>query len=281
MDQHAVLLIHGLAGSSLEVARLGQILQQSGLVVLTPNIPGFAYGSPVSGWRSWVDAVRGHLQTLESTYTTVSIVGISMGATLCMEIATHEDITAIVLLSPATAYDGWAIPWYRFLLPIGRYLPFRNKYRYVEAEPFGVKNLTMRAAVKKMLEDRHASEVGGESITFDQLAEADALIAHVRRRIDMINDPLLIMHAADDESVHPRNAQYIYDHVSSAEKELILLGDCYHMITVDNERDTVFYETEMFIKRSVNAKLKRMVFDVPQNMTRSLERLAKWTRLRP
>ena len=275
-----MLLIHGLAGSSLEVARLGQILQQSGLAVLMPNIPGFAYGSPMSGWQSWVEAVRGHLQTLELAYATVSIVGISMGATLCMEIATRDDVAAIVLLAPATAYDGWAIPWYRFLLPIARYLPFRNIYRYVEAEPFGVKNVTMRAAIKKMLEDRHASEAGGESISFDQLAEADALIAHVLPRIDMINDPLLIMHAADDESVHPRNAQYIFDRVSSADKELIFLGDCYHMITVDNERDTVFYETELFIKRSINAKLKRTVFDVPQNMTRSLDRLAKWTQAR-
>ena len=275
-----MLLIHGLAGSSLEVARLGQILQQSGLAVLMPNIPGFAYGSPMSGWQSWVEAVRGHLQTLELAYATVSIVGISMGATLCMEIATRDDVAAIVLLAPATAYDGWAIPWYRFLLPIARYLPFRNIYRYVETEPFGVKNVTMRAAIKKMLEDRHASEAGGESISFDQLAEADALIAHVLPRIDMINDPLLIMHAADDESVHPRNAQYIFDRVSSADKELIFLGDCYHMITVDNERDTVFYETELFIKRSINAKLKRTVFDVPQNMTRSLDRLAKWTQAR-
>ena len=137
----------------------------------------------------------------------------------------------------------------------------------------------MRAAVKKMLEDRHESEVGGESISFDQLAEGDALIAHVRKRIDMISDPLLIMHATDDESVHPRNAQYVFDHASSTDKELILLGDCYHMITVDNERDTVFYETEMFIKRSVNTKLGRTVFDVPLQMTRSLERLAKWTRV--
>ena len=276
-DQNAVLLIHGLAGSSLEVARLGQILQKSGLAVLTPNIPGFAYGTPVSAWQSWVEAVRAHLQTLTATYATVSIVGISMGATLCMEVATHDDVAALVLLAPGMAYDGWAVPWYRFMLPIARYLPFRNLYRYIEAEPFGVKNVTMRAAVKKMLEDRHEAEVGGESISFDQLAQGDALIAHIRRRIDLISAPLIIMHAVDDESVHPRNAQYIFDHASSADKELILLGDCYHMITVDNERDTVFYETEMFIKRSVNARLGRSVFDVPQQMPRSLERLAKWT----
>lgn len=278
--QHAVLLVHGLAGSSLEVARLGQILQHSGLAVLTPNIPGFGYGSPLTDWQSWVAAVRAHLQTLKANFATVSMVGISMGATLCMEIASHDAVTAIVLLAPTLAYDGWAMPWYRFLLPVAKFMPFHQKYRYVETEPFGVKNPTMRAAVKKMLEERHESEVGGESISFDQLAEGDALIAHVRPRIELIGDPILILHAIDDESVHPRNAQSIFDRVSSTDKELILLGDCYHMITVDNERDTVFYETEMFIKRCVNAKSGSAVFDVPKQAARSLERLAKWARAR-
>ncbi len=277
-EQNAVLLIHGLAGSSLEVARLGQILQQAGLVVFSPNISGLAYGTPVSGWRHWVEQVRAEIKNLKARYATVSLVGISTGATVCMEVATHDDVASLVLLSPGLAYDGWAAPWYRFMLPIGRYLPFRNMYRYVEAEPYGVKNPTMRAAVKKMLEERHEAEVGGESISFAQLDEADALIAHVMRRLDRINDPVLIMQAADDEAVHPRNAQAVFDKVSSAEKELILLGDCYHMITVDNERETVFYETEMFIKKYVNVKLAKSVFDVPLQTSRSLDRLAKWVR---
>jgi carboxylesterase len=136
----------------------------------------------------------------------------------------------------------------------------------------------MRAAVKKMLEERHEAEVGGESISFVQLSEADKLISHVMARLDRINDPVLIMQAVEDESVHPRNAQLVYDQVSSTEKELIFLGDCYHMITVDNERETVFYETEMFIKRCVNAKLAQSIFDVPLQPSRSLDRLAKWVR---
>ena len=278
VNQNAVLLLHGLAGSNLEVARLGQILQQSGLAVLMPNIPGFAFGTAESNWQSWVDAARTHLQTLKAEYATVSVVGISMGATLAMEIATHEDVTSLALLSPALGYDGWAMPWYRFLLPIARYLPFHHRYRHAEGEPYGVKNPALRAMVKKMLADRHVSEVGGESISMTQLLEGNGLIAHVRTRVDLISDPLLIIHPIEDESVHPRHAQYIYDRASSEDKELILLGDCYHMITVDNERDTVFYETEMFIKRCVNAHLQQAVFEVPQQMSRSLERLAKWHR---
>ena len=274
-QENVVLLLHGLAGSSLEVARLAQLLQQSGLAVLTPNIPGFAYGTPESDWQSWVGIVRDHVQLLKSQYTTVSMVGVSMGATLAMEVATHEDIGALVLLSVALGYDGWAVPWYRFLLPVARFIPFHERYRHTEGEPYGIKNPEIRAVIKKMLLDKRQSEVGGESISLRQLLEGDALIKHVRRRVDLLSDPLLIIHPIEDEAVHPRHAQYVYDHASSSEKELIFLGDCYHMITVDNERDTVFYETDMFIKRSINAKLARPVFDIPQQMSRSLGRFAK------
>ena len=279
-QENVVLLLHGLAGSSLEVARLAQMLQQSGLSVVTPDIPGFAYGTPESDWQSWVKVVREHVLSLKSQYTTVSVVGVSMGATLAMEVATHEDINALVLLSVALGYDGWAVPWYRFLLPVARYIPFHQRYRHTEGEPYGIKNPEIRAMIKKVMLDKRQSEVGGESISLDQLLQGDALIKHVYSRADLLSDPLLIMHPIEDEAVHPRHAQYVYDHASSSDKELIYLGDCYHMITVDNERDTVFFETDMFIKRCINAKVARPVFDVPQQMSRSLDRLAKRSQIK-
>ena len=279
-QENVVLLLHGLAGSSLEVARLAQMLQQSGLSVVTPDIPGFAYGTPESDWQSWVKVVREHVLSLKSQYTTVSVVGVSMGATLAMEVATHEDINALVLLSVALGYDGWAAPWYRFLLPVARYIPFHQRYRHTEGEPYGIKNPEIRAMIKKVMLDKRQSEVGGESISLYQLMQGDALIKHVHRRTDLLSDPLLIMHPIEDESVHPRHAQFVFDHASSSDKELIYLGDCYHMITVDNERDTVFYETDLFIKRCINAKLARPVFDIPQQMSRSLGRLAKRSQIK-
>ncbi|MBI3715122.1 MAG: alpha/beta fold hydrolase [Betaproteobacteria bacterium] len=276
-QDNAVLLLHGLAGSSLEVARLGQILQQSGLSVHGPDIPGFAYATPETPWQDWAAFARREYQRLAGEYRTVSVVGVSMGATLALELATHEQVTALVLLSAAMGYDGWATPWYRFLLPVAKLIPFHQRYRLSESEPYGVKNPALRSMVKKMLLERKQSVVGGESISLDQLLQGDALIRQVRSRLDLVNDPLLILHPVEDEAVHPRHAQFVFDNVSSEDKELILLGDCYHMITVDNERDTVYYETDMFIKRCINAKLGKMIFDVPQQLVRSLDRLAKWS----
>jgi carboxylesterase len=275
---HAVLLLHGLAGSSLEMSRLGQILQAAGFKVFAPDIPGFAYGTAFSHWQTWVDFVRTQLEDLQTRHETVSVAGISQGATLALELATLKNPTALVLLSVGFGYDGWSVPWYRFLLRWAKLIPFHDRYRYVEREPFGVKNPALRAVVKKMLAERSQSVVGGESISLDQLLEGDALIKRVRGRVDLVSSPVLLIHPVEDEAVHPRNAQYIYDHVSSSDKEIIFLGDCYHMITVDNERDTVFYETEMFLKRAVNKKTGRSVFDIPAQPTRSLDKLAKWAR---
>ncbi len=259
------------------MARIGQMLQQSGLVVHSPDIPGFAYGTPETPWRDWAAFVRAEYLKLKQQYQTVSVVGISMGATLGMELSTREEVCALVALSPGLGYDGWAAPWYRFLLPIAKYIPFHDRYRLSEGEPYGVKNPALRAMVKKMLIERKQSEVGGESISLAQLLEGDSLIRNVRSHLDLINDPVLVLHPVEDEAVHPRHAQFLIDNVSSEDKELILLGHCYHMITVDNERDTVFYETDHFIKRCINARLKQPVFDVPQQMNRGLDRLAKWS----
>jgi hypothetical protein len=47
----------------------------------------------------------------------------------------------------------------------------------------------------------------------------------------------------------------VCQHISSASNEMIYLGDGDHMITIDNERETVVHETERFIKRPLNASL--------------------------
>jgi carboxylesterase len=62
------------------------------------------------------------------------------------------------------------------------------------------------------------------------------------------------MHARQDHTVHPSNAQYIYDNVASTDKELVWFERSYHVITVDYEKDEVFERTFNFIKeRAKNA----------------------------
>lgn len=270
-----MLMLHGLGASPLEFSRLAKDLNVAGFSVFVPSIPNYSFGTECGDWQDWVQHAEQYLWDLRPQYTTVSVVGLSMGATLSMALAQRESITSMVLLSTALAYDGWAIPWYSFLLNFASWLPFASRYRYAEAEPYGIKNPEMRAMVKRALQKDHISESGADYLSFKYVSEGRALIKEARENVASIDCPTLFIHAADDETVHMRNAEWAFDHISSAVKEFIYLGDSYHMITVDNERETVNQETVRFLKKTVNDAMDIPAFDVAPIQSPELRRLLR------
>ena len=55
----------------------------------------------------------------------------------------------------------------------------------------------------------------------------------------MITSPVLLLQAQHDDMTSPRNAQFIRDRVGSARRELVMLEQSYHLISVDVERSIV------------------------------------------
>ncbi len=64
-----------------------------------------------------------------------------------------------MLLSLTLSYDGWAIPWYRFLLDWVYYTPMRTSWRYREHEPFGLRNEALRTKIARAVQRNVISEV--------------------------------------------------------------------------------------------------------------------------
>ena len=273
--EHCVLMLHGLGASPLELSRLAKDLNIAGFSVFAPSIPNYSFGTECGDWQDWVEHAEQYLWDLRPQYTTVSVVGLSMGATLSMALAQRESITGLVLLSTALAYDGWAIPWYSFLLNIANWLPFAERYRYAEAEPYGIKNPEMRAMVKRALSKDHISESGADYLPFENVTQGRLLIREARAHVRRIDCPTLFIHAADDETVHMRNAEWAYQHIASEHKEILYLGDSYHMITVDNERETVNQETTRFLKKTINDALDSPAFEVASIQSAELRRMLR------
>lgn len=270
-------MLHGLGANELELQRLAKDLHASGFSVVIPSIQGYTYATPPQNWSTWVDQVLSHIWELEKQYATVSVVGLSMGAVLAMAAAQRHSrpLAGLVLLSASLAYDGWSMPWYRFLLGISSWLPFVNNYRLKESEPYGVKNEEMRAAIKATLKLQAISESGVGEIGFHLIKQGQLLIQEARDKVRLIDCPTLVMHAVDDEIVHIRNAEWVYRQILSEEKEIIYLGDSYHMITIDNERETVSQETNRFLKKSVNSQLDKPVFEVAPIKSSQMRRLLR------
>lgn len=251
--KHAVLLIHGLQSSPVEMQPLAKRLNQSGYTVHVPHIRGYGYkhgddAHSITHWKDWHAKVLAEFYALKQSHETVSIGGLCIGAVLALSIAAElgEEVTALSLLATTLYYDGWSIPWYRFLLPIGYYTPFRYIYSYREREPYGLKNTQLRKWVAREMSHKDSSIAGASKLALPAVHEAELLIKSVKINLQRVTAPALIIHAVEDDISTPRSARFVAANIGSRVVEFILLHDSYHMLTIDNEREQVAADTIRF-----------------------------------
>ncbi|WP_323117906.1 alpha/beta hydrolase [Burkholderia alba] len=251
---HAVLLLHGLSSSPLEMRFVARALHREGFSVTAPVLDGYSAGSRGLRMEAWLAAAVREFDALQQRYARVSVCGLSIGAALALALV-HERpaAQAVLLLSITLDYDGWAIPWYRFLLGWAYYTPLRHRWRYREGPPFGLRNEALRAKVARAMQKSDFSEVGPSTISLPALHEASRLARKVRGLVRSIETDCLIIHAIDDETSSPLNARLIDSQIGATFLRSIYLDDSYHMITSDNEREIVAREILFFLRESAAA----------------------------
>jgi carboxylesterase len=251
---HAVLLLHGLSSSASELRFLARLLTEEGFVTHTPELPGYSAGTGHVPMEQWISAAVAEFNGLAAQHQHVSVCGLSMGATLAAAVAQQRPAArALLLLSITLNYDGWAIPWYRFMLDYAYYTPMRSRYRYREHEPYGLRNEALRSKIARVMQRGEVSEVGPASIALPALHEASRLAGSVRKKLKSISADCLIIHAIDDETSSPHNARFVAANVGASFLRTIWLDDSYHMITSDNEREVVARECALFLRESAAA----------------------------
>ncbi|WP_414439492.1 alpha/beta hydrolase [Burkholderia sp. 22PA0106] len=250
-DGHAVLLLHGLSSSPLELRYLARYLHDEGFTISAPVIEGYSAGSTELPMERWLEGAVREYDALAARYERVSICGLSIGGALALRlIRERPGAQALALLSLTLTYNGWAIPWYRFILDLAYYTPLRHRYRYREAEPFGLRNEALRAKIARAMERDSFSEVGPSEISLPALHQANRLARQASKDVESIENDTLVIHAIDDETSSPRNPNSIIDRIGASFLRTIWLDDSYHMITSDNEREIVARETALFLRES-------------------------------
>ncbi|HVC49510.1 MAG TPA: alpha/beta fold hydrolase [Burkholderiales bacterium] len=249
-DDRAVLLLHGLSSSPLEMLPVAQYLNKAGFSVHAPLICGYGYepGRKTSRWLEWQEYTLDCLDRMLSEYREVAVCGLCMGAVLALNLAIERPnrISALSVLSTTLYFDGWATPRSRMLLPLAFYSPLRYFLSVREREPYGVKNPHIRAWIAKEMQSRQTSAAGAARLPMKGIYEASRLMKKVRTGINKIESPVLIVHANEDDVASIRSAEYVAGHVASPVLRKVIVYNSYHMLTLDNDRNQVMQETAAF-----------------------------------
>jgi len=248
---HAVVLLPGLCGSELEMGAIPRLLKQSNHTYTIPRIKGYSAHTGLTGYQEWIDSVDQFVTDLSQTHHSISIAGLSMGATLALAVAEQNSkVHSLVILSPVFLFDGWSVPWYYPFLALLYKIGIRN-WHFKEREPFGVKNVELRRHIRKAVIANTVSELGAAHLPAVHLYQSLELIKATKKDLSSITADTLIIHAIDDETASPKNPEIIMNRISSETCRMIWLGNSYHMITVDNEREVVANEVNNFINQTI------------------------------
>ncbi len=248
-----VLLVHSLGGTPLELKYVAQGLARAGYTVHCPMLPGMTNGTDVlslSRWQDWYAELERAFDELRATCDHVVVGGLSAGAILTLHLAARRqsEIAGIVSFAPTLWPNGWAVPWTFNLFRLVHTRWFSRLFRFQQRAPYGIKDDRLRSFMEDSFkaDNRTVGEVYARSgVT---VLEFTRLVRHVERELPQIKLPTLIIHPRHDDQSHLDNALRIQRQLSGP-VETVVLDDCYHVVTLDRQRDVVLERTLEFTGR--------------------------------
>lgn len=231
-NEVGILVLHGFTGSPKSVTPWGQRLAEQGWTVRVPRLPG--HGTTWqemnrTTWEDWYGEADRTLRELRERCTTVFVMGLSMGGSLTLRLAEeHGDaIRGIVLVNPAVHSERPD----RHLLPLLQ--------RFIPSFP-GISN-----DIAKPGQDEGAYT----KIPLKAAHSLSQLWKLIKADIAKVTQPLLLFRSAQDHVVEPSNAAFVLEHVTSTDKQEVVLMDSYHVATLDHDAEIIVGDSIAFVRR--------------------------------
>ncbi|MEN8240402.1 MAG: alpha/beta fold hydrolase [Chloroflexota bacterium] len=229
------LLVHGFTGAPTEMRQLGDFLHQQGHTVLGVRLAGHATKMKDmirSRHKDWLVSVEDGWHLLQGHTERIFLIGLSMGGVLSLITASRLPVAGVVAMSTPYLFPDplfRKIPWaLRLASPI---IPLKSKN---EGQWFTPE-----------LTESHISYSHNPVRSVYELA---MLIERLQVSLPAVQVPALVIHSKNDDYVPPDNANLIYQHLGSQNKELIWVDQANHVITRDGDTARVFKPIAEFIQ---------------------------------
>jgi len=223
-----VLLIHGTSSSPRDFVGLSSFLAKNNISSKAILLPG--HGTHPKDldkikYEEWINTIDLELNNIKSKNK--FLLGYSLGGTLSLKIAETKDLSGVISINAPIFLQSRYIPF----IPI---LQLVQKYHVADPE-----NIILATKEQRVAYD---------SVPLNTILEIVRTIEDLKLR--NVAEPVLIIQTNNDTTVQPRSAEFIYNSISSEEKQLEWLEVSTHYELYEKEQEIMFGEIHDFIRRN-------------------------------
>ncbi len=226
-----ILCIHGFTGGPYEIRPFVQYIEEkTDWLVKVPTLPGHGPTLSLNEFtaENWMMEAEQALRLLRKQVDRVVIVGFSMGGLIAMYLSMRYKVDRLVLLSAAAKY-----------ISAGQLLE-------------DIKDITVDAVQRKLATNTfyHLYEYKLTHTPIRAAIEFLRIVKMVEPYYESITVPVCIVQGQKDGIVPFSSAQYLYERLGSAEKQLITSECGKHLICYSDDCDDWFEKVFYFLVRN-------------------------------
>lgn len=236
------VVAHGFTGAPSNVWPVARALATAGITARVPLLSGHGGGvagvaaSTANEWRAdFRDAAR---EVYAVTKRPVFLAGLSMGALLAMDAVQDPNfevpVAGLAVMSPPLLRGGMGRPVSAWVdrTPMASGLIFPK---------LGGPDIANKAPIPSMA-----------GMPFKAVHQLFTLIDDVKGRLELLDCPLLLIHARNDHTAPLEGTFAIANAATGKPLKLVVLQRSYHVITRDLESTRVASEVAAFARRLVS-----------------------------
>lgn len=227
-----VLLCHGFTSTPQSLLSWAQAYAAAGYTVRLPLLPGHGttwQDMNRTRWPHWYAEVDQALSDLHTQCTRVVVAGLSMGGALALRLAQRrpQDVTGLVLVNPSVMSSDrrlWVLPLVQHLLPSLSSI----------ANDIAQPNSTELAYDRNPLKALRSLTHGWREVT---------------RGLPDVTQPVLLLRSLQDHVVPAESSAMVLKRISSEDVTEVLLGQSYHVATLDYDAEVIVQQSLAFTQR--------------------------------
>ena len=224
----AVLMLHGFGDTPQTLEYLSTYVHARGWAVRAPLLPG--HGRTLDAFASsrsteWIDFARSELEALRARYSTVAVVGLSMGGSLATILASESsDVQALVLLAPYLS------------------MPTRLRRAASAHRALGAVVPYLKGGGERSIRDpaEVARNLAYGVLTPRLVFELARVVERARAAAPKVTTPTLVVQSRQDNRIPPEAAERAFALFTTRERRLMWTEGNGHIITVDYGREAIF-----------------------------------------